>query len=127
MSQKAQNIKISSKAWELLRWAKFKQEAKSYSDTILQMDKKIAKSRTGRLKKSLEEFDEERHRIKVKTPKDENKELPQTTKPKTILLTLEAHRILEMVKLESNQPAYTFSDAIEFLVKENKLLPDHNE
>ncbi len=125
MPQKAQNIKISSRAWELLRWAKFKLSTKSYGDAIVQMDKRIAKNRSGRLKESLQEFDEERHRIKIKTPKDETLLVPQATKPKTILLNPKAHRILERVKIESNEPAYTFSDAIEFLVNENNLMPDH--
>ncbi|MFX0208742.1 MAG: hypothetical protein ACFFDT_22360 [Candidatus Hodarchaeota archaeon] len=125
MPQKPQNIKISSRAWELLRWAKFKLSTKSYGDAIVQMDERIAKSRSGRLKESLQEFDEEKHRIKVKIPEDENTPIHQPTKPKTILLNPEAHRILERVKIESNEPAYTFSDAIEFLVSENNLMPDH--
>ncbi|MFX1283967.1 MAG: hypothetical protein ACFFB5_09945 [Promethearchaeota archaeon] len=119
MPQNAQNIKISNRAWELLRWAKFELEAKSYSDVIILMDKKI-KNRSKSLEKALMTFDEERHRIKSKTPEDEGNSRIFHEKPKTILLRPDAHKMLNRLKIESNQPAYTFSDAIEFLVRENK-------
>jgi predicted CopG family antitoxin len=120
MPETAQNIKISSRAWELLRWAKFQLNSKSYSEVIIELDKKI-QYQPHRLKKSLQNFDEEKHRIKVKTPGD--KPVPKDLKPKTILLSQDAHRILERLKVESSEPAYTFSDAIEFLVDANGLLP----
>ena len=123
MPQNAQNIKISNRAWELLRWAKFELEAKSYSDVIILMNGRI-KNRSKSLEKALLTFNEERHRIKSKTPKDEGTSTIHE-KPKTILLRPDAHKILNRLKLESNQPAYTFSDAIEFLTKENKNIWDN--
>ncbi len=119
MSENAQNIKISSRAWELLRWAKFELDARSYSEGIVLLNKKI-QNRSKSLKKALESFDEKRHRIKVKTPEDVKNSNFLLEKPKTILLRAEAHKILNRLKLESNRPAYTFSDGIEFLIKENK-------
>ncbi len=124
MPQNAQNIKISNRAWELLRWAKFELEAKSYSDVIISMNNKI-KNRSKSLEKALLTFDEERHRIKSKTPDDEGNSRTFHEKPKTILLRPDAHKILNRLKIESNQPAYTFSDAIEFLIRENKVIWDN--
>lgn len=120
MSQKTRNIRISSQAWESLRWAKFKLHTKSYSETIIKMDNKLVKNRAKMLEKSLaEDFNKEIHKVKV--PKDENDEIPKEKKPKTILLDNDAHRVLERIKLESNEPAYTFSDVIDFLVTQNKI------
>ncbi|MFX0183389.1 MAG: hypothetical protein ACFE95_09945 [Candidatus Hodarchaeota archaeon] len=119
MPENAQNVKISSKAWELLRWAKFELDAKSYSEVIVSLNEKI-QNRSKRLEKTLEDFDEKRHRIKTKTPEDVKNTSSMLETPKTILLRPEAHRILNRLKLESNKPAYTFSDGIEFLIKENK-------
>ena len=119
MSESAQNIKISSRAWELLRWAKFELDAKSYSDVIVLLNKKI-QNRSKSMKKALKNFDEGRHRIKVKTPKNDEEYSIILEKPKTILLRLEARKILNRLKLESNKPAYTFSDGIEFIIKGNK-------
>jgi predicted CopG family antitoxin len=119
LPENAQNVKISSRAWELLRWAKFELDAKSYSEVIVSLNEKI-QNRSKRLKKTLEHFNEKRHRIKTKTPEDMKNSIPLLEKPKTILLRPEAHKILNRLKLESNKPAYTFSDGIEFLIKENK-------
>ena len=119
MPQNAQNIKVSNRAWELLRWAKFELDVKSYSDVIILMNNRI-ENRSKSLEKALLSFDEERHRIKVKTPDDHGDSRIFYEKPKTILLRPDTHKILNRLKIESNQPAYTFSDAIEFLVRENK-------
>lgn len=119
MPENAQNVKVSSRAWELLRWAKFELDAKSYSEVIVSLNEKI-QNRSKRLKKTLEHFDEKRHRIKTKTPEDMENTISLPEKPKTILLRSGAHKILNRLKLESNKPAYTFSDGIEFLIKENK-------
>ncbi|NHJ02900.1 MAG: hypothetical protein EAX86_12255 [Candidatus Heimdallarchaeota archaeon] len=122
MSKDAQNIKISSSAWELLRWAKYELEVRSYSDVIIALYQKIElKHLSKTLRQSLKDFDETRHRIKIKTPEDKT-EAPYLPKPKTILLRPDAHRILNLLKIESNEPAYTFSDAIEFLAKNNSNL-----
>jgi len=117
LSNTAQNIKISSKAWELLRWAKFELNEKSYSDTILILNNTI-QNRSKRLEKTLKQFDKDRHRIKTKTPADKNIN-PSDKKPKTILLRPDAQKILNRLKLESNISAYTYSDAIEFLIQAN--------
>lgn len=126
LPQIAQNIKISNKAWELLRWAKFELEAKSYSDVIILMNEKIPE-RSKKLQNTLSNFDEKRHRIKTKHPEDPKKPLSRE-KPKTILLRPDAHKIVNKLKMESNEPAYTFSDGIEFLIIENteigNRLPD---
>jgi predicted CopG family antitoxin len=119
LAESAQNIKISSKAWELLRWAKFELDSKSYSDVIVSLNEKI-QNRLKRLEKTLENFDEKRHRIKTKTPEDVKTSDSFPEKPKTVLLRSNAHRILSRLKLESNKPAYTFSDGIEFLIRENQ-------
>ncbi|UCE14442.1 MAG: hypothetical protein JSV04_04510, partial [Candidatus Heimdallarchaeota archaeon] len=83
------------------------------------MNNKI-KNPSKSLEKALMTFDEERHRIKSKTPEDEGDSRIFHEKPKTILLRPDAHKILNRLKIESNKPAYTFSDAVEFLVRENK-------
>ncbi|MHA2295145.1 MAG: hypothetical protein ACXAEU_13640 [Candidatus Hodarchaeales archaeon] len=125
MSQESRNVRISGIAWELLRWSKYKLNTKSYSETILQMNEKIAKTRSKLLKRTLRNFDEKRHRVKIKVPKDTGGGSSSVTSPKTILLDPEARKTLEWIKIASNEPAYTFSDAIEFLVSENGLMPDH--
>ncbi len=126
MSKDAQNIKISSKAWELLRWGKFELNEKSYSDAIIFLNNSI-KNPSKSLKKTLQSFDVHRHRIKTKTP-DERSMIASDSKPKTILLRPDAQKILNRLKLESNLSAFTYSDAIEFLIKENrsiwKAIPD---
>ncbi len=115
--QKAQNTKISSKAWEFLRWAKFELNEKTYSRTILALHKRI-QDPSRSLQNTLKHFDKNRHRIDAKTP-------DISPKPKTVLLEPEAHKIISRIKLESNIPAYTLSDAIEFLIKENKDIWQH--
>jgi predicted CopG family antitoxin len=114
VSKEAQNVKISSKAWEMLRWAKFELNEKSYSDVLINLDGMVQNSAQS-LQKTLKGFDESRHRIESKIPG----ELKVTKSSKTILLRPEAHKILNRLKLESNKSAYTFSDAIEFLVQQN--------
>ncbi len=120
MSKDAQNIKISSKAWELLRWAKFELNEKSYSDAIIFLNNSL-KNPSKSLKKTLKSFDVHRHRIKTKTP-DERNTIVFDSKPKTILLRPDAQKILNRLKLESNLSAFTYSDAIEFLIKENRSI-----
>lgn len=84
------------------------------------MNEKIAKKRKNMLKKSItKDFDKEIHKVKV--PKDEKGRINKSIKPKTILLDNNAHSVLERIKLESNEPAYTFSDVIDFLVTQNKI------
>ncbi len=115
----SKNVKISNKAWELLRRAKFELKASSYSEVILTIDRQVSRQKLEEsLHQSLQSFDEERHRIKVKTPADDKK-APELPKAKTILLREDAHRVLDLIKLESNNPAYTISDAIEFLIRQS--------
>ena len=120
MSKEAQNVKISSKAWEMLRWAKFELTEKSYSDVLIKLDGTIQNSAHS-LQKTLEGFDEERHRIEAKVPGEDK----VAKSSKTILLRPDAHKILGRLKLESNKSAYTFSDAIEFLIQQNSKIWDN--
>jgi hypothetical protein len=121
LSKEAQNVKISGRAWEMLRWAKFELNEKSYSDVLVTLDRNI-NNRTKSLEKSLKSFDETRHRIKAKTPDQKTASSPYLEKPKTVLLSPDARKILHRLKLESNKPEYTFSDAIEFLVRQNNAV-----
>lgn len=118
MSKDAQNVKISSKAWELLRWAKFELNERSYSDAIILLNKSLHNP-SNCLQKTLKHFDIHRHRIKTKTP-DERNASKASNGPKTILLRPVAQKVLTRLKLESNLSAFTYSDAIEFLIKENR-------
>ena len=117
MVEEAQNIKISAKAWELLRWPKFELKEKSYSNVVVRLHDSLD-NRQRKLETALKDFDEDRHRIKSKIPV--NASSPVYLKPKTILLNPEARRILNRLKLESRESAYTFSDGLEFLIKQNK-------
>ncbi len=119
MVKEAQNIKISARAWEILRWAKFELNEKSYSDVVVHLDNSL-QDRERKLQNALKTFDENKHRIKSKVP--ENDSNPDFQKPKTILLRPEARRILNRLKLESGESAYTFSDGIEFLIRQNKVI-----
>jgi predicted CopG family antitoxin len=110
----AHNVKISDRAWQLLRWAKHELGVKSYSEVIRTLDEQITDS-SKKLQQSLKTFDVERHRIKTKTPDESG--LKSSQGPKTILLQMEARKILNRLKLESNRADYTFSDAIDFLVE----------
>ncbi len=117
MVKEAQNIKISGRAWELLRWAKIELDEKSYSDVVINLADSL-QNRQKKLENSLKNFDEKRHRIKTKVP--ENASSPVFLKPKTILLSPEARRFLNRLKVESRGSAYTFSDGIEFLITQNE-------
>ena len=117
MVKEAQNIKISARAWELLRWAKFELNEKSYSEVIARLHKGLL-DRQRKLESALKDFDESLHRIKSKVPQEDASN-PVFLRPKTILLSPEARRILNRLKLESRESAYTFSDGIEFLIKQN--------
>ena len=121
MTKEAQNVKISGRAWEMLRWAKFELNEKSYSDVLITLNNNL-KNRTQSIQKSLKGFDETRHRIKSKTPDQTKTESTFFKKPKTVLLRPDAHRILNLIKLETNKPEYTFSDAIEFLIRQNEAV-----
>ena len=96
MVKEAQNIKISARAWELLRWAKFELKEKSYSNVVVRLHDSLD-NRQRKLENELKNFDEDRHRIKSKIP--ENASSPVYLKPKTILLSPEARRILNRLKL----------------------------
>ena len=115
------NIRISSRAWEILRWAKYELNTKSYIDSLNIMNDHI-KNRSEKLIKAVQNFDTSLHTIKSKVPEIEQ---VSSKKAKTILIDEKTHRLLEKIKVESNEPAFTFSDAIEFLAKENSLLPEH--
>ena len=117
MNKEAQNIKISAVAWNLLRWAKGKLKVKTYSDVIIKLDRYL-QSTPQLVQISLKNFNKDRHKISVKTPEDEGSST-SLEKPKTIILTTVAHDILFRIKVESTKSAYTFSDAIEFLIKYN--------
>ncbi|MHA1542767.1 MAG: hypothetical protein ACTSQH_07305 [Candidatus Hodarchaeales archaeon] len=116
MVKESQNIKISARAWELLRWAKFELKEKSYSNVVVHLHNSLD-NRQRKLENELKNFDEDRHRIKSKVP--ENASSPAYLKSKTILLSPDARRILNRLKLESRESAYTFSDGIEFLIRQN--------
>ena len=117
MIKEPQNIKISARAWELLRWAKFELRVKSYSEVIVCLYEDLF-DRQSKLKNSLKDFDKSLHRIKGKVPQEEPSN-PDAIRPKTILLSPVARRILSKLKLESRESAYTFSDGIEFLIQQN--------
>ena len=117
MVKEAQNIKISARAWELLRWAKLELEEKSYSDVVVRLHNSL-ENRQRKLENALKNFDEDLHRVKSKGP--ENDSNPGYLKPKTILLSPDARRILYRIKVESGESAYTFSDGLEFLIKQNE-------
>ena len=118
------NIRISGKAWELLRWAKIKLRTKSYSETINALNTNLESNRYKKVQESLKSFKKQhgvgRHKIRVKTPNTPPKEIPDNELSKTILLNYDAYDILEEIKSESRLPAYTFSYAIEFLIKGNE-------
>jgi len=118
MPPDAYNVKISQRAWELLRWAKLETGLRSYSDVIKDIDKRIQK-RSQKLEHSLEDFSVDRHRIKIKIPADSKSHTHNSAVSKTILLQKDARNILFRLKVESNRSEYTFSDAIEFLVRES--------
>jgi hypothetical protein len=120
MVEDAQNTKISARSWELLRWAKFELNTKSYSEVIVRLYEDL-KDRQNKLKNSLQDFDESLHRVKSKSPQEEST-TPDSLRPKTILLSPVARRILSKLKVESRESAYTFSDGIEFLIKQNKKI-----
>ncbi len=110
------NVRISPRAWELLRYAKLEKESKSYSELIIEMDAKMGGNKLKLLQKEMDNFDKRLHQVSSKDSKGS----------KTVLLSNEARRVLETIKVQSNEPAFTFSDAIEFLVKQNKIkLPEH--
>ena len=54
----------------------------------------------------------------MKVPEDEGSS-NSIEKPKTIILTTAAHDILFRIKVDSSESAYTFSDAIDFLIQQN--------
>ncbi len=112
--KKDKTIKISGKAWALLRRAKYHLEMKNYSETIITLYKMLGKNLKSELKKKKKEFIPYTHKIRQKTPNDDISEL--SLKPKTIVLSYEAHSILQKIKIESDIPEFTLSDAIEFLV-----------
>jgi hypothetical protein len=111
LSSNQKNIRISGIAWELLRWAKIKLRTKSYSETIIALNINIGKYRYRKVQNSLKSF---------KEPNDPPQTIPDSELSKTILLNYSAYDILEEIKSESRLPAYTFSYAIEFLIKENE-------
>lgn len=109
------NIRISPRAWELLRWAKLEKDVKSYSDLIYIMEKSIEKKFEKQLVTYLENFEKSLHQVSSKEAKGS----------KTVLLSNNSRKLLEKIKVYSNEPAFTFSDAIEFLVINNKIkLPE---
>jgi predicted CopG family antitoxin len=124
LSSNQKNIRISGIAWELLRWAKIKLRTKSYSETIIALNNNLGKYRYRKVQNSLKSFKDHlndgRHKIRVKTPNDPPQTIPDSELSKTILLNYSAYDILEEIKSESRLPAYTFSYAIEFLIKENE-------
>ena len=120
MKKEPQNTKISARAWELLRRAKFELNVKSYSEVIVRLYEDLV-DRQNRLNNSLKDFDKSLHRVKGKVPRKESSN-PDSLKSKTILLSPVARRILSKLKVESRESAYTFSDGIEFLIKQNERI-----
>ena len=114
------NIRISANSWNLLRRAKFELKTKSYSETIENLNRKLGKSRPQKLEAKLNEgFDEDRHRVNVKFPEDIDERIKSSKRPKTIMVSETAQRILESIKIDSQLSGFSYSDAIEFLIKEN--------
>lgn len=112
-------IKISGRAWALLRRAKYQLDAKSYSEAILKMADMMGTKMRAEIQKERQYFNPQRHVIRQKRP-DNVKSL--SIKPKTIVLTAEAHQLLNRIKIESDLPEFTLSDAIEFLVSKTLKL-----
>ncbi len=106
-------VKISGRAWALLRRAKYQLNVRSYSEAIMIMAEMLGKDLKSELLKEREYFTPHRHVIRQKNP-DNVKEL--ALKPKTIVLTPQAHQLLQQIKVESDLSEFTLSDAIEFLV-----------
>ncbi|MHA2075258.1 MAG: hypothetical protein ACW97X_11610 [Candidatus Hodarchaeales archaeon] len=100
MSKESQNVKISSKSWELLRWVKFELNEKSYSDAIILLSDSIQNTSKS-LQKTLKSFDIYRHRIKTKTP-DGGSTIKPDNKLKTILLRSDTQKLLNRLKPENN-------------------------
>ena len=124
MSSKAQQTKVSVKAWELLRYVKTYHEYKSYSDVIEKLHKELEASKNveEKLKRSVKkDFDEAKHKtiIITKLPGETNKRKDIS---KTILLNNHALNILKDLKYQSNKTRYSYSDAIEFLIRQDESL-----
>lgn len=117
-SNDGHNVRISPRAWELLRYAKLEKDSKSYSELIIELDNKLGddKNKIKRLQKDMEYFEKSLHQVSSKDSRGS----------KTVLLSNDARKVLETLKVQSNEASFTFSDAIEFLVKHNKIkLPEH--
>lgn len=124
MSSKSQQTKISLKAWEFLRYVKTYHDFKSYSDVIETLHHNLGKPED--IQKTLQrsvtkDFDEAKHKtiIITKIPGETNK---RNDISKTILLNETALRILKDIKYRSNKTRYSYSDAIEFLIRQDKPL-----
>ena len=108
------NVRISPRAWELLRWAKLEKDSKSYSDLIIDLNKKKPNDKS--IKKFMDDFDGMLHAGFSSKDKKGSK---------TVLLTNDARKVLETIKVMTSEPTFTFSDAIEYLVLNNKIdLPE---
>lgn len=124
-----QNIRISAHSWKLIRWAKFKLGTKTYSETIIKLNKSLGTDRDLLIKEDQKQFEENRLKISSKKPK--NDEI-SSNKPKTIQLTKEAYDIVHYIKEFHHSDGYVFTDSILLLVRQNgkkfadlNLLPNH--
>ncbi len=106
-------VKISGRAWALLRRAKYQLNAKSYSEAILLMNKMLGERMGEEIRKERDYFTPDRHKIRQKRPDDVSN---LAIKPKTIVLSRDAHQLLQKIKIETDISEFTLSDAIEFLV-----------
>ena len=66
------NVRISPRAWELLRYSKLEKESKSYSELIIVLDKKISKDREKNLKKYMDNFEKDLHQVSSKDSRGSN-------------------------------------------------------
>ena len=103
------NIRISDSSWEKLRWAKLKTSSKSYSDLIVLLDQNITLENSTKLKNLIRYYytDELKEKVNSKT--------------KTIMVNFQAHKILDKIKIMSNDASFTLSDSIYFLIFVNSL------
>lgn len=102
VTKQSYNVRIAKESWEKLRWAKLKTQSKSYSDLILSLVSNIEEHSSTKQKELVSFY--------LSFKKDLAKEF------KTIMITREARKTLERVKLLSDEASFTLSDAVFFLI-----------
>ena len=123
------NVKISARAWQILRWSKYKLKLRNYRECLLEMIKNAPKSEDPIFVKDIaKSFDLKKHKIyiKEKVPKNENlTDSVISIRPKTVLLTVEVIEILSGMSNLSLLSGFSYSDAIEYLAQKNNLIPNN--